>query len=138
MAQQNGESTRRATASSWSHTLLQEPRTVPVDVAIPASDLEKLLRGFVPEQMEDRWFCFADGPDATDRVLVHICRSWTGLEQYMLEVHARRRDDGEWDGATITKLSWPAGEGAASGEADAKEMASSVCNWLMGSKFVIE
>ncbi|KAM7194171.1 hypothetical protein V8F20_008091 [Naviculisporaceae sp. PSN 640] len=80
----------RVLASAWKHHPFQKPATAPWDKPIPrgVTMLTKLLHGFCPETMEDRWFVYADydetdaDENANDALLVriHIYRSWTGFK----------------------------------------------------------
>lgn len=113
----------RATAESWEWKPIQKPASAPWHVTLSPPDLDKIMHGFVPQQMEDKWFCFADGPDADGNVLFRLCRSWTGAEIYTL--HLR--------GTEVTRITWEDREG----EAEAKQMATQLCRGLMGCKFAV-
>ncbi|KAM4055919.1 hypothetical protein HRG_002845 [Hirsutella rhossiliensis] len=109
---------------------MQKPASAPWHVALPASDLAKLMRGLIPREMEDKWFCYADGPDADGNLLFRLCRSWTGAEIYVLHLRA----PSEAGDAEVTQITW---EDRGDGEAAAKQMAAELCRALMDCKFAV-
>ncbi|ODA80024.1 hypothetical protein RJ55_02982 [Drechmeria coniospora] len=135
MAVTSGTSSR-VDASQWQHRPMQRPARAPWNVEIPSSDVANLLRGFVPIEMEDRWFCYADAADADDgTMLVHLCRSWTGAEMVVLAVRTTLDATGAVDesaAARVTEIRWEeAGEEGDRGEASAKETAEMVCRVVL-------
>ena len=69
---------------------LQDPATAPWDVPLGRADLEKLIIGFCPQEMEHKWLCCSDDPDGQGNIVVHMYRSWTGQEQFTLQVAVSR------------------------------------------------
>jgi hypothetical protein len=64
---------RIAKRSDWKTEPLPERNaTIPLDRAFTRDEMERIRRGLVPEQMEDKWFVFWE--DDT----LHLHRSWTG------------------------------------------------------------
>jgi hypothetical protein len=64
----------KATRASWrTRKRPLRARTVAVPFQCSVEDYELLRYGFVPQEMEDKWFVFE-----ADRS-VHFFRSWTGL-----------------------------------------------------------
>lgn len=120
----------RATAAGWKRTPMQKPVGAPWHVALSPSDLAKLMHGFIPREMEDKWFCYAGDPDAEGNLFVRLCRSWTGAEMYTL----RLRAPSEADGAEVTQITW---EDSGDGEAGAKKMAAQLCRALLGCDFPV-
>jgi hypothetical protein len=56
---------------------------LPFDYTIPAQLYQRLLRGKIPQDMDDRWFVFAE------REWVYIHRSWSGYCVFQLRFEAR-------------------------------------------------
>ena len=111
------------------------PVTATWDIKIPRAELPKLLNGFEPQQMEDKWLIYADGPDAEGNAAVHMLRSWTGYKVLELKIKVPLDEDGEFreEDSTITEIVWetdreryinPTEEGV-------KAEARAVCNWVL-------
>jgi hypothetical protein len=117
---------------------IQIPITAQWEVSVPRSELTKLLNGFQPREMEDKWFVYADGPDAEGTVVVHMHRSWTGYENFRLLLHVPLDAEGnlEEEDSNILELTWETDETRyrGGGEAEAKEIAEGVCSWVLGVK----
>ncbi|KAM7187496.1 hypothetical protein V8F20_010945 [Naviculisporaceae sp. PSN 640] len=132
---QKGEaSATRVTASHWKHLPFETPKTVQWDRLVPFTALPKLLNGFEPAEMEDKWFIYADGPDAQGNVQVHMHRSWTGHKIVELKIQVPLNDAGEVkeEDAKITELIWESNKKNFSGsEEEAKETAQEVCHWVL-------
>lgn len=63
-----------ATRASWRTEPLPDRRaSLSVRRVYSAAEYARIARGFIPQQMEDKWFIFLEG----DRLYLH--RSWTGL-----------------------------------------------------------
>lgn len=70
---------RNARRDDWeTHPLPRLQRKFPLDRRFPASSMEKIRRGYVAEEMEDKWFIYWED----DRL--HFHRSWTGNCIYMV------------------------------------------------------
>lgn len=117
---------------------MKNPATVQWHFGLSSHDLKKLTRGFEPTQMEDRWACHADAPDASGHIVVHICRSWSGDEQLRLNVRMSTLADsvpGEasnW-AATITDIVWDrSSTGFLTTENEAKDFAVRICRSVLG------
>lgn len=84
-----------ATRSSWNIEPLPEARArLPYERRFDAAQHERLLRGLVPEQMEDKWFIFhEDG-------WLYFHRSWTGRCMYALRLRP------ESDGGSAGDEAW--------------------------------
>ncbi|KAG6354347.1 hypothetical protein INS49_004364 [Diaporthe citri] len=110
---------------------MKNPTTSSWNFGISRNDVEKLLRGFKPAAMEDRWMCRADAPKARGDFVVHVHRSWTGDEVLRMNVALAVPDgDKAWAltdeyQATITDLTWDRGEGSfLATELEAKDLAT--------------
>ena len=44
--------------------------------------------------MEEKWFIYADGPDALGTVVVHMHRSWTGFKTIEIKFKVPLDDNG--------------------------------------------
>jgi len=84
-----------ATRSSWKTEPLPESRErLPYDRRFDAARHERLLRGLVPEQMEDKWFIFHE------EGWLYFHRSWTGRCMYAVRLRA------ESDGGSAVDEAW--------------------------------
>lgn len=118
---------------------MKNPTTAPWNLDISRSDVEKLLRGFKPTAMEDRWVCSADAPDARGDFMVHVHRSWTGDEVLRMNVVLAVPDGAEGSAhtkehhATINDITWDSGENSfLATEEEAKDLATGVCRGVLG------
>ncbi|KAI3400382.1 hypothetical protein diail_3399 [Diaporthe ilicicola] len=118
---------------------MKNPATAPWNLGISRNDVEKLLRGFKPAAMEDRWMCRADAPDARGDFVVHVHRSWTGDEAFrmnvVLAVVGSDKTSANIDErhATITDITWDRGESSfLATEVEAKDLATSVYRGVLG------
>ncbi|KAG7136365.1 hypothetical protein HYQ45_006066 [Verticillium longisporum] len=98
------------------------------------SDVTKLLKGFQPLSMEDRWMSRAEGPDADGIFLASLYRSWTANQQFQIKgrISSQQGADSKGSGyrAQIEELTWDNGQ-ATSTETAAKDMAISVMRWIL-------
>jgi hypothetical protein len=82
--------------------------TAPWIVRMESDDLQKLLRGFSPTMMEDKWAVRAHGPDSEGTYTVFLMRSWTMTPIVAVKI-SPEQDEGKLgkDGALrITELIW--------------------------------
>ncbi|RGP80050.1 ATP-dependent dna helicase [Fusarium longipes] len=63
---------------------IQVPLSAKWDIRVPGPEMIKLIYGFCPRDMDDRWVCYTDGPDKEGNIRVRICRSWTRMERVAL------------------------------------------------------
>ena len=82
---------------------------------------------------EDKWFVYADGPDAEGHIHLHMHRSWTGKKMIELIIEAgaitsAHLPDGS---AVITGIVWESDSGTIKDKEDAKATAREVCNWIL-------
>ncbi|RSM02347.1 hypothetical protein CEP52_008046 [Fusarium oligoseptatum] len=68
---------------------------MPWKARLSGSDMTKLLKGFQPSEMEQKWVIAASGPDDKGIVDVHLCRSWTSYEIYTVRVRVLPGQDGK-------------------------------------------
>ena len=111
---------------------LENPATAQWGHAISHSDYSKMLKGWRPRSMDDKWMIITDTPDGEGSTVVRICRSWTSREMYLFTVTASNPKNGGKDWATITKIAWnPHVGGEVISEEEAKRTAINFCKGLM-------
>lgn len=131
----------RVGGSEWETHPIEKPLIAQWDLRVSDPDLSKLLKGFQPQEMEDKWMSSADGPDAHGNFVVHMYRSWSGIEQVTLHGtttinrHTRVGLEREHD-TMITKIVWDgAGRPEKTTEDEAKDMAVRLCRGLLRCEF---
>lgn len=65
-----------AKRDSWKTEDFAVVRKIPFTASYSLEDFELIRRGFVPAQMEDKWFAYYDEPE------LFFHRSWTGYAVY--------------------------------------------------------
>ncbi|MCJ1434120.1 hypothetical protein MMC27_003486 [Xylographa pallens] len=128
---------KRVTAADWKTSPFHDPITSAWTVRLEPSQLAKLLDGFLPREMEDKWFVFADGPDPEGHVYMHFYRSWTGIKvaEVDIEIGDSSGGDGLHCAAHMTSVTWEASQEVTCGRQDersAKRTVREVCRWVMG------
>ena len=68
---------QRVIGIEYKTVLFKESVASPWEQRIPRSEISKLLNGFAPREMEDKWIVYAEGPDEMGSAMVSMCRSWT-------------------------------------------------------------
>lgn len=109
---------------------IQHPVSAPWSLDLSSHDVSKLLKGFAPRDMDDRWMCNTDGPDSQGHITAHFYRSWTGDEQFQIKAKSK---SGYNQGAKVFEIQWA--KGNANNEMDedeAKRMVVSLCRNLLG------
>lgn len=103
--------------------------TVSWNVFVTPEQVHKLFMGFKPEQMEDKWFVYSEGPDRAGKLKVHFFRSWTGIKIAELFVVIDLKGEGA---GKIVGIKWNASdETNAMDEEEAKYMISTTCAWVL-------
>ncbi|RSL47256.1 hypothetical protein CEP54_013495 [Fusarium duplospermum] len=74
---------------------IEKPKSMPWKARLSGSDMTKLLKGFQPSEMEQKWVIAASGPDDKGIIDVHLCRSWTSYEIYTVRVRVLAGEDGK-------------------------------------------
>jgi hypothetical protein len=70
-----------ATRESWKNDPMSETRSrIPYDRTFTKSEFERITRGIVPEEMEDKWFVFYEAP------WLWLHRSWSGLAAFGIKM----------------------------------------------------
>ena len=85
---------------------ITDPITAEWGITIKRTDYEKLLEGFSPRDMDDKWMCKTDKPDSEGNTTIHWYRSWGNMEVYnaVLEVIPNQTEDKDY--AKFTKITW--------------------------------
>ena len=120
----------RVKASDRTTSPINAPVTSSWNQVVPRSQLPKLLNGFKPSAMEDKWFVYVEGPDRHGMAMVHMARSWTG--HMMADVKLEFPPDDAAD-AKFTQVAWEADKERhrTQTEEGAKKMVREVCGWCM-------
>ena len=132
----------RVSATDWKTKPFQKSETAKWNQTIPSQDLPNLLNGFKPQQMEDKWFVYAEGPDAYGVATLHFHRSWTGYKKAEVKLIVQIAEDGaiaEKD-ARIIEITWETDKGrvGVATEEDAKWTVAKVCDWCLGTSCLVE
>ena len=69
-----------ATKTKWQNHPIDNPKKIDFSIHFDDKQFEKLKRGLIPQQMEDKWFIFFEN----DWLYFH--RSWTGLGLYKAQL----------------------------------------------------
>ncbi|KAF7956642.1 hypothetical protein EAE96_003976 [Botrytis aclada] len=85
---------------------MEDPATSPWNIHINSSDFPKLKAGFEAPDMDHRWEITPQDADENGIIHIHISRSWTEEDHFILAV---KPSDG--DGAEIVWLTWNQNEG---------------------------
>ncbi|KAF2221290.1 hypothetical protein BDZ85DRAFT_283366 [Elsinoe ampelina] len=108
------------------HTI-DNPKTAPWGLRITEADYHKMAGGFEAEQMEQQWEVVTEKLDG-GRLVVHIARSWTKEDFYILTVAAEK----EGGSAVVEKLTWENKPGHNTSEEQGKEEAVELVRGLLG------
>ncbi|KAF4626584.1 hypothetical protein G7Y89_g11578 [Cudoniella acicularis] len=107
-------------------------------VPVPRAEFSKLINGFLPSSMDNKWFVYADGPDARGNAVVYMVRSWTGYKLVELKIKVPVDEDGKFaeEDSKITEITWESSQERYTDQTEegAKEMAREVCNWVLDVK----
>lgn len=68
-----------ATKDSWKNESIGETCEIPYADIFSMDDFEKIRRGLIPREMEDKWFIYCDGFE------LFLHRSWTGKGVFQIE-----------------------------------------------------
>jgi len=110
---------------------MEAPATASWDHSISDADFSKLKAGFEALDMEDKWEIKADDPDKNGIIFIHISRSWTEIDQYILAV---KPSDG--GGGKIISITWEQDKGKIHvGEERGKKEAVIVCRMIVKCEF---
>ncbi|KAF1976330.1 hypothetical protein BU23DRAFT_551787 [Bimuria novae-zelandiae CBS 107.79] len=86
---------------------MENPTTAKWDVPLKHAEYTKILKGFQPRDMDDKWLIHADVPDTQGNTTVRFFRSWTGYEQIALDIVAGSPSETDADiWAKIVSITW--------------------------------
>jgi hypothetical protein len=83
---------------------MKEPATAPWDLRISYKDFIKLRAGFIPTDMDDKWYFYATAQEAP--FSVHIVRSAFNYDCYILDIVLKLADDGIGKIGQIVSITW--------------------------------
>lgn len=83
---------------------MQKPATAPWGLRISDADLEKLKAGLEPQDHDDKWRISAKNPNESDYLFIHLARTGTNLEHFIL--HVKPSDSGSTTGGEIEAITW--------------------------------
>jgi hypothetical protein len=120
----------------------KKPQHSAWSLPIPAYQLGKLLSSFSPEAgKDDKWYIYADGPDADGHAALHM-NSSTGEPWFKLDIKTTgdEEDENEAWNAEITAITWETHEDRVRhpSEEMAKFRVLEACNWVLGVQLVEE
>lgn len=118
---------------------LLKPKTAAWDKFVPASEVQKILNGFMPRDMDDKWFVYTDGPDEHGRSIIHFYRSWTMYKLLEVTMMLPLDDEGQTvnQDARLTEIARTDDRDVYNdemSEQEAVEMALGVFKWCMHVK----
>ena len=72
-----------ATRDSWKTVPIKDPKPISINLSFNKDEFLLLKSGFIPEEMEDKWFIFyEDG-------WIYFHRSWTGFGMFKAQIIER-------------------------------------------------
>ncbi|KAK3177301.1 hypothetical protein K4F52_009911 [Lecanicillium sp. MT-2017a] len=83
-----------------------KPKSAPWTASLSGNDTFKLLKGYKPESMDDRWEIYTEGPNDKGHVTVRIYRSWTGLQTVSVWITASVTKDNWITAGRVTQINW--------------------------------
>ncbi|WP_203294398.1 hypothetical protein [Maricaulis parjimensis] len=98
-----------ANRSSWEVKPFEADVDIPYSKSFSAEDFDSIRQGFLPGQMEDKWFIFFENN------VLHFYRSWTGVGVFKVEFQS------DADGAHVVSAK-AVGESIPSGPVYAAEL----------------
>jgi hypothetical protein len=115
---------------------LENPATAQWGHTLTHSDYNKMVKGFRPQNMDDKWMIVTDTPDAQGNIVVRLCRSWGAKEYFSLTVAPGNPNETEGkDWATVVKISWDEKLMGQTDEEEAKQMVINLCKGFLGCEF---
>lgn len=128
-------------ASDWEVKPFREPTSAPWDVPLSRSTVNRLLLGFMPQEMEDKWFIYTTAPTTSSSDgtgVLHLIRSWTGTStiDVTFQVNAGF-EDGQDPDETVGRITRLTFENEKENQVftdleEAKDTAEGVCKYVLG------
>ncbi|KAF7901019.1 hypothetical protein EAF00_003240 [Botryotinia globosa] len=110
---------------------MEDPAISPWNIHISSPDLSKLKAGFEAPDMDHRWEITPKVADENGIIYVHISRSWTQEDHFILSV--KPSDE---DGADIVSITWDQNEGKVRREEEyAKKEVVVICRMTLKCEF---
>ncbi|KAH8802687.1 hypothetical protein F5884DRAFT_478618 [Xylogone sp. PMI_703] len=130
--QQGAPQTVTVKGTDWQRKNFQKPVTSSWNLKLKPSLLPKLRMGFLPRDMDDKWFVYSEEPEK-GKITVHFHRSWTGLKIAEIEIEHDGTEDRKDAEASITKLVWESSEDVMRnpGEKMVKDQVETVCRYIL-------
>jgi hypothetical protein len=100
-----------------------------------------MLNGFLPQEIEDKLFIYAGGPDFDGHATFHIHCAWTGNKYVELEILTTgvQEDKSKGWNSETTAITWEMDNKTRDDDAKeelAKYIALEACNWVFGLQLV--
>ena len=135
--QGGGPSKERVTADGWKTKPMLTPITSSWDQPVPASEIIKVINGFQPVEMEDKWFVYTEGPDTSGEAVTYFARSWTGYSMAEVKMQTLGGTSDGKAGARFTEIIWESSPERYRSQTEdgAKTMVKEVLKWCMGVSF---
>jgi hypothetical protein len=89
---------------------MQEPATASWGLSISDADFKKLKAGFEPQDQDDKWRVSVAQQSQSDNISIHLARSGTGKELYVL-ILKPNKDGGGSSGTEIKAITWEQNKG---------------------------
>lgn len=70
-----------ATKETWKNIPIDNPKRIDIDLLFTDKQFSKLIKGFIPQQMEDKWFIYYENE------WLYFHRSWTGYGIYKAKLN---------------------------------------------------
>ncbi|CCD46272.1 hypothetical protein BofuT4_P118220.1 [Botrytis cinerea T4] len=110
---------------------MEDPATAQWNIHISSSDLIKLKAGYEAPDMNHRWEITPKEADENGTIYIHISRSWTGEDHFILSIKPSAED-----GAEITSITWDQNEGECRRDEEfAKKEVVMVCRMIVNCEF---
>lgn len=97
--------TTKTTRYSWPDVVsFAKPVKLEWQVQLSEQALLRILYGYAPIEMSDKWFIYADGPNQAGEAIVNFHRSWTGekIAELSIQIDVGKGDDvGLWKGKIL-------------------------------------
>ena len=90
---------------------MQEPATAPWGLSISYTDLDKLKAGFEPQDQDDKWSVTVADQSQKGTSSIHLTRSWTGTELYVLFVKPNDAGSSSGSGGKVEAITWEQNKG---------------------------
>ena len=115
---------------------MQEPATTSWGLSISDADFEKLKAGFEPQDQDDKWRVCVTEHFESGNIFIHLSRSGTGKELYVLVVKPGDSSSGNSSDAKIQAITWEQNKGGIRiSEEQAKKEVVIITRNLLGCDF---